>query len=164
MTVDVPQRDNVTITPETIKPVFRNGRSGEVWNKVILDRMFRSFCRRSGMDVRGPNQTRHTFASRMLTVGLPPHVLAHLMGHTGEQMIRRHYAKWLDDDMDGRVAKMTDTAIATNLLPDGSKEEKLSQFNAVYWRRGSPLFTLCKRIHVVSINDIFYIVNRLLTF
>jgi len=111
--VDVLQRDNNTTKTETIRPVFRNSKSGHPWNPVSLDRCFRYLLRKADLDPRGANQTRHTFASRMLTAGLPIAILAQLMGHSGETMIRRHYARWIPDDSNGKVAKMMDTLIDT---------------------------------------------------
>lgn len=111
--VDVLQRDNMTTITESIRPVFRNSRSNEPWNPASLDRCFRHLCRKAGIEPRGPNQTRHTFASRMLTAGLPMATLAQLMGHSSETMIRRHYSKWIADDSNGRVGRLMDTLIET---------------------------------------------------
>lgn len=111
--VDVLQRDNTTTKKETIRPVFRNSKSGHPWNPVSLDRCFRYLLRKADITPRGANQTRHTFASRMLTAGLPMAILAQLMGHSGEAMIRRHYGIWIADDSNGKVARMMDTLIDT---------------------------------------------------
>jgi integrase len=111
--VDVLQRDNITTKKETIRPVFRNSKSGHSWNPVSLDRCFRYLLRKADIAPRGANQTRHTFASRMLTAGLPMAILAQLMGHSGESMIRRHYGIWIVDDSNGKVARMMDTLIDT---------------------------------------------------
>jgi integrase len=111
--VDVLQRDNITTKKEAIRPVFRNSKSGHPWNPVSLDRCFRYLLRKADITPRGANQTRHTFASRMLTAGLPMAILAQLMGHSGEAMIRRHYGVWIPDDSNGKVARMMDTLIDT---------------------------------------------------
>ena len=112
MTVNVTQRDNVATISESITPVFRNSVSGGTWNPKSLDRIFRYLCRKAAISVRGPNQTRHTFASRMLTAGLPTQLLARLMGHTTEAMIHRHYGRWIAEDVKGRVGRLMDQVIA----------------------------------------------------
>jgi len=42
-------------------------------------------------------QTRHTYASMMLTAGESPVWLANQMGHSDLTMIARTYGRWIDD-------------------------------------------------------------------
>ena len=109
--VETLQRDNLTRTPESIRPVFRRA-SGLVWDRWSFGEAFAALCRDADIEARGPNQMRHTFASRMLTAGVPPHILARLLGHTGDQMIRRHYGRWIDDDTQGQLAAVMNAAIS----------------------------------------------------
>jgi len=111
--VQVLQRTTLVSVQEKIRPVFRNSISGHPWNPKSLDRCFRYLCRKAKITERGPNQCRHTFASRMLTAGLPVQMLVQLMGHSSETMIRRHYAKWLAGEVQGRVAGLMDQVIGS---------------------------------------------------
>jgi len=52
--------------------------------------------RKAGIRYRNPYQTRHTFASMMLTAGESPIWLAKQMGHADTAMIFRNYGKWID--------------------------------------------------------------------
>jgi integrase len=46
---------------------------------------------------RYPYQTRHTYASMLLTAGEDPMWVARQMGHSDWGMIRKVYARWLPD-------------------------------------------------------------------
>lgn len=112
ITVDVLQRDNQTVVPEEIRPVFRNEVTDNPWHPTTLGEHFRRLCKKAEIEERGANQCRHTFASRMLTGGLPLNVLAQLLGHVGEEMIKRHYGRWIADDVNGRTARLMNLVIA----------------------------------------------------
>lgn len=56
---------------------------------------FRQHLKRAGVKYRGANQTRHTYASHLVSAGLPLSWVAKQMGHTGIKMIEKHYAKWM---------------------------------------------------------------------
>lgn len=77
--------------------IFHNPRSGEPW---VDDRAFRRGAwmpalRRAKVRYRYPYQTRHTYASLMLSAGEPPAWLAGQMGHTDWGLIRKRYARWI---------------------------------------------------------------------
>lgn len=46
---------------------------------------------------RRPHNSRHTYASTMLTAGKDPTWLAKQMGHNDLGMIRMVYARWIDN-------------------------------------------------------------------
>lgn len=52
------------------------------------------------MPVRYPYQTRHTYASMMLSAGENPMWVAQQMGHSDWAMIRRVYGRWMPDEND----------------------------------------------------------------
>ena len=52
----------------------------------------------SAITSRSPSTARHTFASQMLTAGMPKEWIARQMGHTSTRMIERHYGKWIRED------------------------------------------------------------------
>jgi integrase len=53
--------------------------------------------RLAGVRYRRPYQTRHTYASMMLTAGESPMWVAQQMGHRDWGMIRRIYGRWISD-------------------------------------------------------------------
>lgn len=99
---DVLQRDNREKVSESFRPVWVNtdSQAHHTDDFVISHRFFKTFCKKADVRWRPINQCRHTFASQMLTAGKPPHEVARHMGHTGLTMLYRHYAKWIDGDVD----------------------------------------------------------------
>ena len=53
--------------------------------------------KRAGVRYRNPYQTRHTFASMMLTAKEHPMWVAKQMGHSDWGMIQRVYGKFIED-------------------------------------------------------------------
>lgn len=53
--------------------------------------------KRAEVRYRNPYQTRHTYASMMLSAGEHPMWVAQQMGHADWGMIRRIYGKWIPD-------------------------------------------------------------------
>lgn len=65
-------------------------------------------CRRAGVRYRKPYQTRHTYASMMLTAGESPMWVAQQMGHSDWGMIRTVYGHFIPDSHPdaGRAAEV----------------------------------------------------------
>jgi integrase len=85
------------------KRVFHNPRTGKPWE---TDAQIRKTCwvyilKRAGVRYRNPYQTRHTYASTLLSAGENPWWLAGQMGHVDVEMIFRHYGKWIPDSQAG---------------------------------------------------------------
>ncbi|OAI59019.1 integrase [Ralstonia solanacearum] len=85
------------------KRVFHNPRTGEPWE---TDGQIRKTCwayilKRAGVRYRNPYQTRHTYASTLLSAGENPWWVAGQMGHVDVEMIFRHYGKWIPNSQDG---------------------------------------------------------------
>src|SRR5690606_30536264 len=65
--------------------------------------------KRAKVRYRRPYQTRHTYASMMLSAGEHPMWVAQQMGHSDWGMIRRIYGRWMPDaapDAGGRAVAM----------------------------------------------------------
>lgn len=77
--------------------VFRDPRTGEPWegDEAIRQGPWKTAIRRSGVRYRRPYQTRHTYASMMLTAGEPLGWVANQMGHADLSMLARIYARWI---------------------------------------------------------------------
>lgn len=82
------------------KEVFQNAETGERWNG---DRMIRYVWERAlkkaKVRYRRPYQTRHTYASMMLTAGEHPMWVADQMGHADKTMIGRVYGRFIPNQM-----------------------------------------------------------------
>lgn len=77
--------------------VFLNPRTGEPWagDQAIRKTLWTHALKRAGVRYRYPYQTRHTFASVMLSAGEDPRWLATYLGHSDLQMIFRRYGRWM---------------------------------------------------------------------
>jgi integrase len=78
--------------------IFHNPRTGKAWHN---DQSVRNSWNRSihyaKVRYRRPSQTRHTYASMMLTAGESPMWVANQMGHTSVKMIEQRYGRWIED-------------------------------------------------------------------
>ncbi len=81
--------------------IFQNPRTGERWEG---DQAFRlgvwtGALKRAKVRYRRPYQTRHTYASMMLTAGESITWLAAQMGHSDWGMLRKTYARFIKDSI-----------------------------------------------------------------
>lgn len=88
-------------------PVFRNPGTGERWtgDQQIRDLWVR-ILKLAGVRYRYPYQTRHTYASMMLSAGEHPMWVAKQMGHADWTMIAKVYGRWMpsaDADAGGKA-------------------------------------------------------------
>ncbi len=95
--------------------VFHNPRTGEPWegDQPIRLGAWTRAIRKSGVRYRHPYQTRHTYASMLLTAGESPIWVANQMGHADTTMIFRNYGRWIPDatpDAGGKAVEMFDQA------------------------------------------------------
>ena len=77
--------------------VFQNPRTLERWtgDQPIRKTLWTHALKRAEVRYRNPYQTRHTYASMMLSAGEHPMWVAQQMGHADWGMIRRIYGKWI---------------------------------------------------------------------
>ncbi len=66
-------------------------------DKQIREWLWRPLLAAAGVRYRNPYQTRHTYASMLLSRGENPLWVANQMGHVDTEMINRHYGKWMPD-------------------------------------------------------------------
>ncbi|WP_199748599.1 site-specific integrase [Candidimonas sp. SYP-B2681] len=88
-------------------PVFRNPNTGERWtgDQQIREAWVRAL-KLAGVRYRYPYQTRHTYASMLLSAGEHPMWVAKQMGHADWTMISRIYGRWMpsaDTDAGGKA-------------------------------------------------------------
>nr|WP_250212248.1 site-specific integrase [Pseudomonas fluorescens] len=77
--------------------VFQNPRTLErsAGDEPIRKTMWVPAMKKAGVRYRRPYQTRHTYASMMLSAGEHPMWVAKQMGHTDWTMIARVYGRWM---------------------------------------------------------------------
>jgi len=77
--------------------VFLDPKTGNPWNndKPIRQRVWKPALKAASITYRNPYQTRHTFASLMLSRGENPMWVAGQMGHKDWGMIRKIYGRWI---------------------------------------------------------------------
>lgn len=98
-TYDIVQRDNQTTRPQRLTMLFPN-RAGKYWGKAsdYLASWWIPHLDAVGVRYRGAGQCRHTYISQMLSIDMPLQWIIDQVGHVSEQMIRRHYGKWINNN------------------------------------------------------------------
>lgn len=98
--------------------VFRNPGTGERWSgSQAVQRIWVTALKRASVRYRRPYQTRHTYASMMLSAGEQPMWVAKQMGHKDWAMIIRVYGKWMpsaDPDAGGKAADLFGEKLASS--------------------------------------------------
>jgi len=79
--------------------VFHCPYTNKPWetSEQIRRSAWQPLLKKAGVRYRYPYQTRHTYASTLLSAGENMLWLANQMGHTDTEMIIKNYAKWLPD-------------------------------------------------------------------
>ncbi len=79
--------------------VFQNPGALKRWkgDKAMRESYWKPAVNRAGVRYRRPYQTRHTYASMMLSAGESPMWVAQQMGHSDWGMIRQIYGKFMPD-------------------------------------------------------------------
>ena len=87
------------LAPTLDSRVFLNPRTGQPWetDAQIRRTAWMHVLKRAGVRYRNPYQTRHTYASMMLSAGENPMWVAQQMGHRDWGMIRKVYGRWIPD-------------------------------------------------------------------
>lgn len=80
--------------------VFYNPRTGRPWanDEQIRLQFWRPLLKQAGIRYRSAYNTRHTYASMMLTAGENPMWVAYQMGHSDWGMIRKVYGRWIPEN------------------------------------------------------------------
>lgn len=90
--------------------VFQNPRTGERWSgDQAIRKVWASILRKVKVRYRRPYQTRHTYASMMLSAGEHPMWVAQQLGHSDWGMIRRIYGRYMQEsapDAGGKAVGM----------------------------------------------------------
>lgn len=82
--------------PDSDEFVFKDPRTGDpITCYDTTANVLRKLCLRSGVRFRMQRQTRHSFASNLLSGGDNPWWVASQMGHTTVEMIFKIYGRWI---------------------------------------------------------------------
>jgi len=104
--------------------VFLNPLHSAAWegDQAIRNSAWTPALKKAGVRYRNPYQTRHTYASMMLTAGESPIWLAQQMGHSDTAMIFRNYGRWIEstDANSGQKAVEMFSTSNTELLKNGT--------------------------------------------
>lgn len=88
----------LTFSANKNSAVFINPNTGEAWTgDQQIRNAWMPILEIANVRYRNPYQTRHTYASMMLSAGETPVWLAGQMGHTDVNMIYKIYARWIPD-------------------------------------------------------------------
>ena len=79
--------------------VFEDPKTEKAWANAdaIRKKAWVPTLRKAGIRYRNPYQTRHTFATRLISRGANLFWLATQMGHKGPEMLFRHYGRYLKE-------------------------------------------------------------------
>jgi len=91
--------DQKQFTFSTGSKVFNNPNTNKPWqtDAQIRRTLWIPALKKAGVVYRTPYQTRHTYASTLLSAGEPPMWVANQMGHKDWAMIRRVYGRWIPE-------------------------------------------------------------------
>ncbi|EKK5432662.1 site-specific integrase [Enterobacter hormaechei] len=86
-----------TFMKDTI--IFEDPKTNKPWGSAdaIRKKAWVPTLRKAGIRYRNPYQTRHTFATRLISRGVNLFWLATQMGHKGPEMLFRHYGSYLKE-------------------------------------------------------------------
>ncbi len=79
--------------------VFEDPKTNKPWASAdaIRKKAWVPTLRKAGIRYRNPYQTRHTYATRLISRGVNLFWLAAQMGHKGPEMLFRHYGRYLKE-------------------------------------------------------------------
>jgi len=83
------------VSPLDATYVFRNQHGNPLGVDNLRNKVWYPALKKAGLRMRTMYQTRHTFASLMLSHGEDPLWIARMLGHTTLQMVFQHYGKFI---------------------------------------------------------------------
>ncbi|MEQ4198751.1 Arm DNA-binding domain-containing protein [Pseudomonas amygdali] len=106
-------------------PIFHDSRYDKPFDgdQAIRKSFWIPTLRRAKVRYRNPYQTRHTYASMMLSAGEHPMWVAKQMGHTDWTMIARVYGRWIPSENDMSGSKAAEMFGPPVQLPVGKVEK-----------------------------------------
>lgn len=86
--------------------VFEDPKTSQPWSgaDAIRKKAWVPTLKKANIRYRNPYQTRHTYATKHISIGVNLYWLAGQMGHKGPEMLFRHYGSYLKE-YDGNTSK-----------------------------------------------------------
>lgn len=106
--------------------IFHDQRYGKPFDgdQAIRKSFWIPALRKAKVRYRNPYQTRHTYASMMLSAGEHPMWVAKQMGHTSWMMIARVYGRYIPNDGDTSGSKAAELFGTPVQIPIGDSDER----------------------------------------
>jgi integrase len=93
------------------------GRIAPVRPSTYRRMHFAGVCRAAGIGSRDPKDLRDTFASQLLTSGVPLVVISRQLGHANQAVTEKHYARYVpEDDLYREPVRLLDGEVPADLL------------------------------------------------
>jgi len=91
--------NQIPFTFKQDKRIFHNPETDKPWSSDVKIRypLWKKALKAAGVRYRNPYQTRHTYASMLLSAGENPAWIARQMGHTNMNMVLQKYGRYLPD-------------------------------------------------------------------
>ena len=70
--------------------LFPGPKGGPLWPSTVRAELTKA-CDTAGIERIRPNELRHTFATNVANSGVPPHIVADILGHTSTRMVDAVY-------------------------------------------------------------------------
>ena len=145
--INVTQRDNITVETNTRTMLAFNSKRNEVFGHVddFKTDFFKTHCKSRGVTYIAPKNLRHTFASQLLTKGIPLAWVAKQMGHTTKEMIEKHYGVWIKEDATETYDKVEEHFNKYFELPSvkAANDDVFESQPISFWKK--LLSTFCKK-------------------
>ena len=78
---------------------LKEGEDPLAWRTSDQFRPMNAACEAAGLEPMGFNQIRHSYASALVSAGMPLFLVAKLMGHANTKMLEKHYAHLAPSDL-----------------------------------------------------------------
>ncbi|MBS0586777.1 MAG: site-specific integrase [Proteobacteria bacterium] len=109
------------------RKIFLNPATGKIWtgDQQIRKTFWIPLLKKTKVRYRNPYQTRHTYASMMLSAGENPAWVSSQMGHSNIMITLRTYARWIPSD-NSKAAKLSRCFLQKTQKSNNKKTEDLS--------------------------------------
>lgn len=97
-TAEALRAKKATVSPSGTDQVFTSPRGTLIRRTTFGKRIWRPLLAKLGIDHRGAHHLRHTAATMMLGAGVPPHIVAGVLGHQTAETVMKIYAHYITKD------------------------------------------------------------------
>jgi integrase len=127
------------VSPQDAVYVFRNQHGNPLGVDNLRNKVWYPALKKAGLRMRTMYQTRHTFASLMLSHGEDPLWIARMLGHTTLQMVFQHYGKFIRNRARKDGLRFTQGLAEAGLVPSVPKLPEGPTVSAIPEKTAKPL-------------------------